>query len=121
MGLTYTDLYSNTTHSKLLRDNLYKEKTNILAYYIIKGILINNYQGFLSWCDEHNLSLLQFKKTSSNQKEYCNFIKKNYKTKGLLTSIKETEYFLTQIERKNKKSNYQYILSNLRMSICELG
>jgi hypothetical protein len=121
MGLTYTDLYSNTARSKLLRENLYKEKTHVLSYYIIKGILINNYQGFLAWCDENNLSLLQFKKTSSNQKEYCDFIKKNYKTKGLLSSIKETEHFLEQIERKNKRSNYHYILSNLRMSICELG
>jgi len=121
MGLTYTDLYSNTARSRLLRENLYKEKTHVLSYYIIKGILINNYQGFLAWCDENNLSLLQFKKTSSNQKEYCDFIKKNYKTKSLLSSIKETEHFLGQIERKNKRSNYHYILSNLRMSICELG
>ena len=121
MGLTYTDLYSNTARSKILRENLYKEKTNVLSYYIIKGILINNYQGFLAWCDENNLSLLQFKKTSSNQKEYCDFIKKNYKTKSLFEGIKETEHFLVQIERKNKRSNYQYILSNLRMSICELG
>ena len=121
MGLTYTDLYSNTARSKVLRENLYKEKTNVLSYYIIKGILINNYQGFLAWCDVNNLSLLQFKKTSSNQKEYCDFIKKNYKTKSLLEGIKETEHFLAQIERKNKRSNYQYILSNLRMSICELG
>jgi len=121
MGLTYTDLYSNSAHSRLLRENLYKEKTNVLSYYIIKGILINNYQGFLAWCNEHNLSLLQFKKTFSNQKEYCDFIKKNYKTKSLLEGIKETEHFLKQIERKNKRSNYHYILSNLRMSICELG
>jgi len=120
MGLTYTDLYSNTARSKLLRENLYKEKTNVLSYYIIKGILINNYQGFLSWCNENNVSLLQFKKTYSNQKEYCDFIKKNHKTKSLLEGIKETEHFIKQIERKNKRSNYHYILSNLRMSICEL-
>ena len=121
MGLTYKDLYSKNEKSKVIRENLYKEKTNVLSYYIIKGILINNYQGFLAWCDENNLSLLQFKKTSSNQKEYCDFIKKNYKTKSLFEGIKETEHFLVQIERKNKRSNYQYILSNLRMSICELG
>ena len=121
MGLTYTDLYSNSTHSKVLRENLYKEKTNVLSYYIIKAILINNYQGFLSWCKEHNFSLLQFKKTFSNQREYCDFIKKNYKTKSFIDGIKETEHFLVQLERKNKKNNYHYILSNLRMSICELG
>ena len=36
MGLTYKDLYSETERSRMLRENLYKEKTNVLSYYIIK-------------------------------------------------------------------------------------
>jgi hypothetical protein len=121
MGLTYNDLYSNSSHSKILRENLYKEKTHVLSYYIIKTVLINNYQGFLSWCKLNNFSLLQFKKTFSNQKEYCSFIEKNYKTKTMLTGVSETQHFINELERKNKTVNYKYILSNLRMSICELG
>jgi hypothetical protein len=38
MGLQYKDLYSNTKHSTIIRENLYKEKTNVLSYYIIKTI-----------------------------------------------------------------------------------
>jgi hypothetical protein len=121
MGLTYKDLYSNNLHSKAVRENLYKEKTNVLSYFIIKAILINNYQSFLSWCNDENFSLLQFKKTFSNQKKYCDFIEKYYKTKSMLDNIDETSKFIKQLERKNKKNNYQYILSNLRMSICEMG
>ena len=120
MGLTYTDLYSNTYHSQMMRVNLYKEKTSILSYYVIKCILMNNYQGFLSWCKTNNFSLLQFKKTTSNQKEYCNFIEKNYKVKSILEGVKETTKFLYSIDKKIKTANYKYILSNLRMSICEL-
>ena len=120
MGLTYNDLYSNTYHSQMMRINLYKEKTNVLSYYVIKCILMNNYQNFLSWCKKNNFSLLQFKKTTSSQREYCNFIEKNYKNKSMLDSIKETSAFLNSIDRKNKTANYKYILSNLRMSICEL-
>ena len=44
------------------------------SYYVIKTILINNYQGLLSWCKTNNFSLLQFKKTLANQMEFCNFI-----------------------------------------------
>jgi hypothetical protein len=121
MGLTYSDLYARNYQSNVRRVNLYKEHTNVLSYYVIKCILMNNYQGFLSWCKSNNFSLLQFKKTFSNQNEYCKFIEKNYKTKSMLSGVNETASFLQTIERKNKKPDNQYILSNLRMSICEMG
>ena len=120
MGLTYSDLYLPTHNSSVLRETLYKEHTNVLSYYIIKCVLMNNYQGFLLWCKKNNFSLLQFKKTIANQNEYCKFIEKNYKTRSMLAGVRETTDFLRTIERKNKKANYQYILSNLRMSICEM-
>jgi hypothetical protein len=121
MGLTYKDLYSKSIHSSVLRDNLYKEKTNVLSYYIIKTILINNYQGFLSWCKINNFSLLQFNKTITNQREFCKFIEKNYKINSMLQGIKETQHFLSTLKQKGKRQHLNYLLSNLRMSICELG
>jgi hypothetical protein len=120
MDLKYKDLYSKTEHSRLLRENLYKEKTSVLSYYIIKTILINNYQSFLLWCKNNNLSILQFKKTILNQSEYCKFIEKNYKTKSMLDGVKYAEDFLYKMN-KNKKQNSNYLLTNMRMSICELG
>jgi hypothetical protein len=119
MGLSYTDLYSNTKHSSILRENLYKENTNVLSYYIIKTIILNNYQGFLEWCNKNNLSLLDFKKTIGNMNEFCKFIEKNYKKQSMLDGIYETQKLISKI--KKKKGNNKYILSNLRMSICELG
>lgn len=121
MGLTYKDLYSKSEHSRILRENLYKEKTNVLAYYVIKTVLINNYQGFLSWCKINNFSLLQFKKTLTNQKEFCKFIEKNYKTTSMINGVVETQHFLNNIQKHKKNTNLQYILTNLRMSICEMG
>ena len=121
MGLTYKDLYSNTEHSIILRDNLYKERTNVLSYYIIKTILINNYQDFLYWCKSNNFSLLQFKKTITNKLEFCKFIEKNYKTTSMLNGIAQTNQFFYDLNKKIKRPNLNYILSNLRMSICELG
>jgi hypothetical protein len=121
MGLTYKDLYSETERSRINRENLYKEKTNVLSYYIIKTIMINNYQGFLSWCKTNNFSLLQFKKTIKNQSELCKFIENNYKSSSMLNGISETKSFLNNVRKQSKKTNLTNILSNLRMSICELG
>jgi hypothetical protein len=119
MGLQYRDLYSKTKHSTILRHNLYKENTNVLSYYIIKSVLLMNYQGFMGWCKTNNLSLLNFKKTTGNQRSFCEFIEKNYKTNHLLDSIHETQHFLSKL--KKKKIHNKFLLTNLRMSICELG
>lgn len=123
MGLSYTDLYSKNSHRKVLRETLYKEKTNVLSYYVIKTILMNSYQDFLFWCTKNNLSLLQFKKTLKNQMEYCKFIERNYKKASMLEGVEQSQKFLNILYSKNKSTpaNETYVLSNLRMSICELG
>lgn len=123
MGLTYSDLHTNKTSIQNKRDSLYKEKTNVLSYYVIKAVLIYNYQDFLYWCKTYNSSLLQFKTTMNSQFAFYKFIEKHYKSKPMLDSIFYSEKFLTDINKKysnKKKQNLSYILSNLRMSICEL-
>jgi len=126
MGLSYQDLYLNRTESKLLRETLYKEKTNVLAYYVIKTVMMNNYPSFLSWCDKNNLSLIAFKKTIANQQKFCEFIEKNYKSASMLENIDNSELFLEQLKKKknnvviNQKVKHS-LLTNLRMTICELG
>jgi hypothetical protein len=120
MGLTYSDLLSNSEHVAVKRENLYKEKTNVLAYYVLKSILLNNYQGFIQWCNTHNLSLLQFKKTTGNLTQFCEFIRKNHKTSSILEGINESQAFLSLLSRE-KKHRKKDILSNMRMSILELG
>lgn len=122
MGLRYRDLYSLRTENSILRSTLYKEKTNVLSYYIIKTILLHHYPLFLEWCKLNNLSLLQFKKTNANLELFCEFIAKNYKSKTMLQSVKEMEKYwniLKKVEKKDAKMNY--LLHNMRMSICELG
>jgi len=119
MGLTYKELYSKTKYAKNARDNLYKEKTNVFSYYVLKTVLLNNFQGFLGWCNIQNVSLLNFKKTHDTQISFCEFIRKNYKTSSILERVNDSENFLSKV--KNKKGNMKYVLSNMRMSICELG
>jgi hypothetical protein len=83
---------------------------------------MNNFEGFLSWCKSNNFSLLQFKKSINSQKEYCNFIEKNYKSKSMLESVERTETFFNKLSLNELKyTNYKYLTTNMRMSICELG
>jgi len=121
MGLRYNDLYSKNKTSVISRDILYKENTSVLAYYILTSILFNNYSGFLSWCDENNFSLLQFKKTNKNLESFCSFIEKNYKTKSMLDSVECSENLLAKLNLKKNNYKIGYLLKNMRMTACELG
>ena len=127
MGLTYNDLYSSTNNSIKKRETLYKENTNVLSYYIITTILMNNYQDFLLWCDTNNSNTIQFNKTNENINKFCDFIEENYKIKSIIHSsncIQKTYLSVKskKINKQNKQNkNLDYILNNMRMSICELG
>jgi hypothetical protein len=142
MGLTYKNLYSKDKNSQVLRETLYKENTNIFAYYVIKCILMNNYNGFMTWCYTNNdkSKIIQFTKTNQNLYSFYNFIKKNYKTTSFETNVDCMEKYMLKWQKifytissgeKNKK-NYQkiypkimhkniyYLLNNMKMCICEL-
>jgi hypothetical protein len=109
MGLQYTDLFSSQSVYK------YKEESNVLSYYIITTILLDNYQDFLLWCSKNNEHIIQFKKSESNITNFCNFIETRYKTIPFLSEIKCMETFLFNLNASD------FILNNMRMTICELG
>jgi hypothetical protein len=123
MGLQYKDLYSNKTESSILRSTLYKERTNVLSYYIIKTILLQHYPLFLEWCKKNNLSLLQFKKTHSCLDSFCDFIEEHYKSRSMLQGVKTMEEYLDVLKNSKRKKDMKkiFLLNNMRMSICELG
>jgi hypothetical protein len=125
MDLEYDLLIQKKTHTDSIRRSLYKENTNVLAYYIVTTILLNNYEDFLVWCKINNDTFLQFKKTDTNQRNFCRFIEQRYKSPELLFNIECTEDLLTDIKKLNKgrrRSKYtNYLLKNLRMTLCELN
>ena len=112
MGLTYDQLLRKRTVKSM--HHLYKERSNVLSYYVIKTVLLINYQQFLLWCDTRNDSLLRFKPTVENQSELCNFIEKYYIDKHLLSGVECAEFVLD-------KATDTFLTNNLRMSLCELG
>jgi hypothetical protein len=126
MNMNYKHLYQKGKNNDIVRNTFYREKTNILAYYVITFILLNSYDNLIEWCNINNLSLLQFKKTTSNQLNFCNFIIQKHRSSKLLDKINCVEIFYKKLKSKMKKNienknKINYILNNLRMTICELG
>jgi len=118
MGLTYHDLYSLSKQSQIKRNTFYKENTSILAYYVIKTILINQYMDFIVWCDTCHFSLLDFKKTMNHQKEFCKYIEYHYKTKIMLERTREMEEVVDHMNAKKK--NADFLKNTMRMTLLEM-
>jgi len=126
MNIEYLQLYEKKDQSQNIRNKLYKEDTNVLAYYVITNILIYNYQSFLAWCKTNNAEMLQFEKTSASQKSFCEFIIKRYKSTKMLKAIDCSNTFFETLKLKsskglNKNEELNFLTNNLRMTICELG
>lgn len=130
-GVRYSDLYENPIVSKL-----YKEETNVFAYFVICVILINEYPSFLKWCYYQNgyTKLMQFKNTQENQDAFIQFIRSKYRSEKLFDGIYCSNKILKKfIEQKHKLSKipklskqkkkllkeYKYILTNTKLSLCE--
>lgn len=126
MGIQYQDLYSSSEKSVIARKTLYKERTNVLSYYILKTILLFHYPEFLSFNDPKNIFL--FEKTEENQLRLVEFIKKRYKNRDFLKSVSMSEIAFLFLKKKHsrdrrdkkgKKDNntYNYIITNMRMTL----
>ena len=109
-----TDSKRNCTDSKQnctdCKRNCYKENTNVLSYYVLKNILLNNYNEFLDWCDKNNTNTFQFVKTEEHLQMFYKFIEKYYKSKDLLEMIDHAE---------KMKSIDPFICQSMRMTCCE--
>ena len=53
-GLDYRELYTKDADSHRNRRRKYKEKTNVLAYYIIKSVFMFHCGDFIDWCLNNN-------------------------------------------------------------------
>ena len=89
-----------TSYSQLfIPGNGYREKTNILSYFVIKCILMNEHQQFMSWCKTNNRSNMFV--WSADMNLFCGLIERNINKRNLFI----------------KEESFDHML---RMSICEL-
>ena len=108
----YERHYSRVQMSKVLRHigtsysqlfvpgNGYREETNVLSYFVIKCVLLNEHQQFMSWCKTNNSAdIFVF---SADIGSFCDLVGRNTNKRNLF--VKE-----------------ESLDSALRMSICELS
>ena len=113
MNLSYFDLINQTKREERNTIDIkkqYREATNVLSYYVLKNILLNNYNEFLDWCDKNNTNIFQFVKTEEHLQMFYKFIEKHYKTKDMLELIAHAEKL---------KSLDPFICKSMRMTCCE--
>jgi hypothetical protein len=116
-GMKYENLYKKDDISVSMRNTLYKEKTNVFAYYIITSILLNDYTKFIKWCTINNFTLIKFNKTPRTLETLYLFIKKNYKDEIYIKSLNCIE----RIVKKNNIEKNKFLRQSLRMTILELN
>lgn len=121
MGISYPNLYNSDDASNSIRRYLFKEKTNVFAYYIIKNILLYNNIDFLIWCKNHNNNVISFNKTSNNLEYFWQFILSSYNNENFLQDIKMMESILKKIKGNYSKPNHNILTKTMRMSVCEIN
>jgi len=104
MGLDYESLYNNDDIS---RKFLYKEKTNVFSYYILKCLLLNKYEIFLKLCNKGK-NILDFK----NVTHFFEFVKKHYNDNLFLEDLKKV--------KRLYKTPPPFLQNTMRMTILEM-
>ena len=107
MGLQYEDIICNSEKNRCVRQNLYREKTNVFSYYILTSILLHDYKSILIWCKENNENILRFLSTKYTLSGLIKLIIKQSRNKKYRTDI----YKSLMLQRQND--------INLRMSIID--
>jgi len=105
--LTYRDIITNSNY------DLYKEKTNVLSYYIIKSIMMFHIADFFDFVVHNNQSSLVFVQSLENIHGYCDLIKKKYNTTDYLFVIENIEKWCDEC-RECKLENI-----TMRMTVLE--
>ena len=76
-----------------------------MAYYIVKSVLLYDYDKFLFWCEKYNISLVKFDKSQLNLRRFGSYFEDKYKNKGLLKSILDMEIKYSKLRGEYKNPN----------------
>ena len=118
MGLTYDDLHSSEEKSAYLRGNFYREKTNVFAYYVLTAVFMDDYLGFLQWCEDNNTAFMQFNSTHRNMEKFSKFIEDNYDSESFKSGLKCVGK-IGRRKRAKKSDKLETLLRTTRMSIID--
>jgi hypothetical protein len=118
MGIDYTSLYAEGEPHVATRKYLYKERSNVFAYYIIKALLMYYSADFMVWCKLNNSNILRFSKGGTDR--FLTFIVDHYVRHDFVKDQTRVREFLHDLQKKRPTTKYKTILRSMRMSICGL-
>tara|TARA_R110002072_G_scaffold15130_7_gene61213 strand:+ start:185 stop:1339 length:1155 start_codon:yes stop_codon:yes gene_type:complete len=108
--------YNNIRLDELFKyENKYRENTSVFSYYIMKGILLFNINGFFNWCKKNNKGIIKFREDKDNLYSFYQLIK-NSVDKLDIEEFKNDIYKLKNINQ----NKFYFILNTLRMSSLEI-
>jgi hypothetical protein len=107
-GMTYVEIITPLA----VVSKKYKEKTNVLSYYIIHSVLIFYFNDFIEFCGNTNVNNgLQFSSDKHSLDKYVELIREHYNTADIL----KNQEIMNEIFRKNSKKTAE--MRTLRMSL----
>lgn len=85
--------YMNLSYSTLREKKLFNQHSHIFEYYILKTVVLSDYNAFLSWCLKMNgYNMIPFKQTNANCISFCNLIVECYINPMFIGSIHQIGY-----------------------------
>jgi len=100
-------------YEKLIdNSNLYEEKTNVFAYYIVKTILLYHYDEFLLFCHENNSpkNPILFYKSPVNINQFFKFILEYYQEDNMMKDFRAMELISRDVKNKDLKKSMRMTL-----------
>jgi hypothetical protein len=110
-GIGYIDLIEKTPEKGALRRN-YKETTEAFCYFVLKSILMFNFNDFVEWIFL-NCKSIKFKENQLNKFVNDLIVQKHNEMK-FMKFMKAMQTFFESSRRKS------FLTSTLRMSVVEL-
>lgn len=114
MNMNYSMLIDKSVNSKI-KQNLYKEKTNVLCYYIIKGVLLFYNNETIKFFKQNNASLLNFDKTPQTIKRFLKLIEDFHDKKLIVNVLKKYKVFFDKVDKSNPA--FKKMLNTMLMTI----
>lgn len=110
--LNYNNInYLNIVSNDNIVLNRYDENTPIFSYFIIKTILMYNFNDFFIWCIKNNNNVIDFNCNNKKNniitckrkiKSFCDFIIKRYNNTEFVNNIIKFQELLSNIDKNSK-------------------
>ena len=116
MGMEYKDIIDIKNEESVRLRSLYKEDSNVFAYYILTAIFMNNYYYFLLWCAKNNSNIFRFSRAEYVVKKFKDFIQLQKDDPSLLKAIDG----LLPVRNNKRDRKKKFLLYTSRMSAVEI-